>query len=93
MDYTTKQYTTGVDLHGRILIPSAIRAKLNIKQGDKVNLVVCGNEVKIVSPAQTLDEMHTIFTKNKTSGFAVDDFIKQRRLEFGLESKRDTNDR
>ena len=44
-----KKLVTNMDQHGRVLIPSEIREKLNIQPGDKVNLEVYENEVKIIS--------------------------------------------
>lgn len=54
-----------MDQHGRVLIPAEIRERLNIQPGDKVNLEVYENELKIISANQIIDEMHTIFTKTK----------------------------
>ena len=44
-----KKLVTNMDQHGRVLIPSEIRGMLNIQPGDKVNLEVYENEVKIIS--------------------------------------------
>ncbi|XVN42205.1 MAG: AbrB/MazE/SpoVT family DNA-binding domain-containing protein [Candidatus Rickettsia vulgarisii] len=49
------------------MIPSEIRGRLNIQPGDKVNLEVYENEIKIISANQVIDEMYAIFTKNKKS--------------------------
>ena len=38
-----------MDQHGRVLIPSGVRERLNIQPGDKVNLEVYENEVKIIN--------------------------------------------
>ena len=62
-----KKLVTNMDQHGRVLIPSEIRERLNIQPGDKVNLEVYGNELKIISANQIIDVMHTIFTKNQNS--------------------------
>ena len=56
-----------MDQHGRVLIPSEIRERLNIQPGDKVNLEVYENELKIISANRIIDEMHAIFTKNQNS--------------------------
>ena len=60
-----EKLVTNMDQHGRVLIPSEIREKLNIQPGDKVNLEVYENEVKIISSNQIMDEMYSIFTKNQ----------------------------
>ncbi len=62
-----EKLVTSMDQHGRVLIPSVIREKLNIQPGDKVNLEVYENEVKIISANQIIDEMYAIFTKNQNN--------------------------
>jgi AbrB family looped-hinge helix DNA binding protein len=81
---------TNMDQHGRVLIPSEIRNILNIQPGDKVNLEVYENEVKIISANRVIDEMHTIFTKNQNNkkDSIVDDFINRKREEYKIEEKR-----
>ena len=82
---------TNMDQHGRVLIPSGIREMLNIQPGDKVNLEIYENEVKIISANQIIDEMHTIFTKNKNDNqdSLVDDFINKKREEYQIEEARE----
>jgi AbrB family looped-hinge helix DNA binding protein len=81
---------TSMDQHGRVLIPSEIREMLNLQPGDKVNLEVYANEVKIISANQIIDEMHTIFTKNQNGrkDSVVDDFINKKHEEYQIEEKR-----
>lgn len=38
---------TSMDQQGRMLIPAEIRERLNIKPGDKVNLEIYDDEVKM----------------------------------------------
>lgn len=85
-----KKLVTNMDQHGRVLIPSEIRGRLNIQPGDKVNLEVYENEIKIISANQIIDEMYAIFTKNKKSAKAsmVDDFINKKHEEYQIEEKR-----
>ncbi len=82
---------TSMDQHGRVLIPSGIREMLNIQPGDKVNLEIYENEVKIISANQIIDEMHAIFTKNKNDrqDSVVDDFINKKREEYQIEEARE----
>ena len=79
-----------MDQHGRVLIPSEIRERLNIQPGDKVNLEVYENELKIISANQIIDEMHAIFTKNQNSrkDSVVDDFINRKHVEYQIEEER-----
>ena len=85
-----KKLVTNMDQHGRVLIPSEIRERLNIQPGDKVNLEVYENELKIISANQIIDEMHAIFTKNQNSrkDSVVDDFINRKHEEYQIEEKR-----
>ena len=85
-----KKLVTNMDQHGRVLIPSEIRERLNIQPGDKVNLEVYGNELKIISANQIIDEMHAIFTKNQNSrkDSVVDDFINRKYEEYQIEEER-----
>ena len=54
---------TNMDQHGRVLIPSEIREMLNIRPGDKVNLEVYKNEVKIINANKIIDENFFRFFK------------------------------
>ena len=85
-----KKLVTNMDQHGRVLIPSEIRERLNIQPGDKVNLEVYENEVKIISANQVIDEMHAIFIKNQSDrkDSAVDDFINRKHAEYQIEEER-----
>jgi AbrB family looped-hinge helix DNA binding protein len=40
---------TSIDRHGRMLVPAEIRERLNIRPGDKVNLEIYDDEVKIIN--------------------------------------------
>ena len=82
---------TSMDQHGRVLIPSGIREMLNIQPGDKVNLEIYKNEVKIINANQIIDEMHAIFTKNQNErqDSVVDDFINKKREEYQIEEARE----
>ena len=79
-----KKLVTNMDQHGRVLIPSEIRERLNIQPGDKDNLEVYENELKIISANQIIDEMHAIFTKNQNSrkDSVVDDFINRKHEQY-----------
>lgn len=85
-----EKLVTSMDQHGRVLIPSVIRERLNIQPGDKVNLEVYENEVKIISANQIIDEMYAIFTKNQNNrkDSVVDDFINRKHEEYQIEEKR-----
>ena len=82
-----EKLVTNMDQHGRVLIPSEIRTRLNIQPGDKINLEVYEDAVKIINANKIIDEMHAIFTKNQgdKKDSIVDDFIKRKRKEYRLE--------
>lgn len=81
---------TSMDQHGRMLVPAELRERLNIKPGDKVNLEIYDDEVKIINANKIIDQMYEIFTKNQTDkiGSAVDDFISRKREEYEIEETR-----
>ncbi len=81
---------TNMDQHGRVLIPSEIREMLNIHPGDKVNIEVYENEVKIINANKIIDEMHAIFTRNQSGrkDSVVDDFINRKHEEYQIEETR-----
>lgn len=85
-----KKLVTNMDQHGRVLIPSEVRERLNIQPGDKVNLEVYETELKIISANQIIDEMHAIFTKNQNGrkDLVVDDFINRKHEEYQIEEAR-----
>ena len=85
-----EKLVTNMDQHGRVLIPSGVRERLNIQPGDKVNLEVYENEVKIISANQIIDEMYAIFTKNQSDKdySVVDDFISRKHEEYKIEEER-----
>jgi AbrB family looped-hinge helix DNA binding protein len=85
-----EKLVTNMDQHGRVLIPSEVRERLNIQPGDKVNLEVYETELKIISANQIIDEMHAIFTKNQNDrkDSVVDDFINRKHEEYQIEEER-----
>lgn len=85
-----EKLVTNMDQHGRVLIPSEIREMLNIHPGDKVNIEVYENEVKIINANKIIDEMYAIFTKNQNDkkDSVVDDFINRRHEEYQIEETR-----
>lgn len=81
---------THIDQNGRMLIPIAIREKLNIRPGEKIALEINDNIIKIISVDNTIDEMNKLFMKNSTKKVAsiVDDFIEKQHQEFLIEENR-----
>jgi AbrB family looped-hinge helix DNA binding protein len=85
-----ERLTTSMDRHGRMLIPSYIRERLNIHPGEKVILEIEDNQIKIINADHVIDEMHKIFTKNQniSKDSHVDEFIKQKCEEYNTEELR-----
>lgn len=81
---------THIDQNGRMLIPIAIREKLNIHPGEKIALEINDNIMKIISVDNTIDEMNKLFMKNRTKKVIsiVDDFIEKKHQEFLIEENR-----
>ncbi len=81
---------THIDQNGRMLIPIAIREKLNIHPGEKIALEINDNIMKIISVDNTIDEMNKLFMKNRTKKVVsiVDDFIEKKHQEFLIEENR-----
>ncbi len=85
-----RKIITHIDQNGRMLIPIAIREKLNIHPGEKIALEINNNIIKIISVDNTIDEMNKLFMKNRTKKVVsiVDDFIEKKHQEFLIEENR-----
>ena len=85
-----KKIITNMDRHGRVMIPSEVRKLLNIKQGDKVNLEVYTDEVKIIDANKVISQMHSIFTKNRNDrqDLIIDNSITVEKEEYQTEKTR-----
>ena len=88
-----EKLVTNMDQHGRMLIPAEIRRMLNLQPGDKVNLEIYDNEVKIINSNKIIDEMHAIFTKNQNDkyGALVDDYIDNETQEQIIEEGKENH--
>lgn len=80
-----------MDQHGRMLIPSHIRQKLNINPGEKITLEIDQDNIRVINANHVIEEMHALFTKNQSvkNDSVVDDFINQKRQEYTIEESRD----
>jgi bifunctional DNA-binding transcriptional regulator/antitoxin component of YhaV-PrlF toxin-antitoxin module len=83
--------TTNLDQHGRMLILSNIRERFKIEPGDKVTLEITNDALIIKNIDHIVNEIHSIFIKNKTNreNSIVDDFISSKRKDSEIEVKRD----
>ena len=89
-----KKLITNMDQHGRIMIPSEVRKLLNIKPGDKVNLEIYVDEVKIIDANKVISQMHSIFTKNRSDRkeVIVDDLDDRKNEEYQMQEARGIKD-
>ncbi len=84
---------TYMDRNGRILIPIEIRKQYNMHPGDNFLLQTDDEEIKILNIDTSIDEMHALFFKHKSSTgkSVVEDFLSKKREEFKIEQIRETN--
>ncbi len=59
---------THIDDNGRLLIPSEIRKKFDLKNGSAVVIRVIDNEVKLINISQMLNEAQNIMRKYVPEG-------------------------
>ena len=74
-----------VEKSGRILIPSAIRKKLNLKAGSEVLLHVDDASVTVTTREQVLERIRAIIRKNPPARSMADDLLADRRCEAAIE--------
>ena len=88
---TTEKIITSLDQHGRMLIPSNIRERLNISPNDKVTIELTEDALVIRNVDYIINEMNAIFTKKQTvkKENIVEDFIKDKRKDFEIEQARE----
>ncbi len=71
---------------GRIVIPAAIRRRMEIKEGDALVGTVDGKEVKLRSLNELILQAQEITQKYVPEGVSlVDEFLKERRAMWGEE--------
>ena len=74
--------TTRIGDNGRLVIPNAIRKKLNLKDGDQVQIGVEDGKVVIVPPETLLAEFYHLTSNLRTTKEdVVQDLINERRQE------------
>lgn len=71
-----------VDKQGRILIPAEIREQLGVKPGDKLNLVMKGRELRVLTLDEAIRQLQD-YVEGITGGRKgiLDEFIAERRRE------------
>jgi AbrB family looped-hinge helix DNA binding protein len=74
-----------VEKSGRILIPSAIRKKLNLTAGSEVLLHVDDASVTVTTREQVLERIRAIIRKNPPARSMADDLLADRRCEAAIE--------
>lgn len=74
-------FKTTIGANGRVLLPTKIREKLNLFQGDQVSIVL-DDELKIIPLKDTIRKIQTsIKARNPQNISLVDSLIENRRQE------------
>lgn len=72
---------THIDHNGRLLIPSQVRKRFNMKAGDAFVLRVIDNEIKVVSLNQVLSEVQDLVSKYIPQGTSLIEELRELRSE------------
>lgn len=87
-----KHLRTHIDDNGRILIPSTIRKKYNIKPGDVYVLRMIDDEMHFINLEKVIKEAQSLFRKyvpeNTSQINVVDNFLADKRKEAEIEATR-----
>lgn len=71
---------THVDEKGKILIPSTLRKKMNLKKGDVLIIDADKKELKIHSLADSIKSAQDLVRKYVKTDNLVDEFLEARRM-------------
>ncbi len=72
-----------VEKSGRILIPAAIRRRLNLKEGAEVLLHIEDGDIRVGTRAQALSRIHTRLRKYIPAGRVLSQELLEERREEG----------
>ena len=75
-------YRVKVDSAGRVIIPTAMRERFGIRQGDEVVIDVDEGGMHLKTQAQVIRDFQDYFTQFTTPGVSlVDELLRERREE------------
>ena len=73
---------TRIGLGGRIVIPSAYRRQLGLKVRDEVILVLEGDEIRVLTPAQAIKQEQALVRRHVPAGSRLaDELIAERQSQ------------
>jgi len=73
---------TRIGLGGRIVIPSAYRRQLGLKVRDEVILVLEGDEIRVLTPAQAIKQAQALVRRHVPAGSRLaDELIAERQSQ------------
>lgn len=76
------QVKTTMGHGGRVVIPSAMRRRLNLKAGEAINVSLESDGIVITTPAMALRRLQKRFSEVVPSGVSLaDELIAERRRE------------
>ena len=82
-------YTTRLDRSGRLVLPAALRAELELREGDEVVFLAstAAGEVRLVPRRAAVRQSQSIVREHVPTGsHVVDDLLRRRRGDAAAES-------
>ncbi|RUS99333.1 hypothetical protein DSM106972_077750 [Dulcicalothrix desertica PCC 7102] len=74
-------YRAEIQKGGRVTIPSVLRKKLNMAEGDIVTIREENGDIKLITQHQALAEARALANQYLTNDNTVDDFLRWRKEE------------
>lgn len=74
-------YRAEIQKGGRVTIPSVLRKKLNMTEGDIVTIREENGDIKLITQHQALAEARALANQYLTNDNTVDDFLRWRKEE------------
>jgi len=78
-------YRAEIQKGGRVTIPSVIRKKLNMAEGDIVTIREENGDIKLITQHQALAQARALANQYLTQNDTVDDFLRWRKEEAAAE--------
>ena len=67
--------------NGRLVLPRSARTALGVSGAGVLVLSIHGDEVRLTSMAQNIEQAQALYRKHVTHDLSVDDFLLERRTE------------
>jgi AbrB family looped-hinge helix DNA binding protein len=82
---TPDRYAVTVGARGRVVLPSPVRARLGVREGDRLVLTVSDDAVRLVPLRDAVASGRGIYAHLADGGSLVDELIADRRREAARE--------